>query len=221
MPINIEEVTDFKRAVGAVERRACETLRKLARAVPKDQAIVEIGAFKGRTTGYLALGAEEGNGAVVVSVDPWDLRPLETWPENYADAHVIGEYGLKETFEAYKRHLKAAGIVAKQRGAAQVEIRKGFAVDVAKGWDRPVGLLWHDAEHTADAVEADLRAWAPFVAPGGWVVLHDACNPKFGVVEGAKRVLGKDRAWNWRGRRILRWKKNPRLRGILLVQRVR
>src|SRR5690606_15270126 len=70
--LNVHAITDQKIAVGLVENPCCFRLREYAAKVPADQAIVELGAFKGRTTGWLALGASEGNGAVVHSVDPWD-----------------------------------------------------------------------------------------------------------------------------------------------------
>jgi len=216
--IDAVAVTDPKVAKGAVERAVCRRLRVLAQAVAADHRIVELGAFKGRTTGWLALGAEEGNGAVVTTVDPWELRPLSSWPDGYFDLKVIGEYGQRATYDAFREHMTRCGIDAKGRGAAQVEIRKGYAATVGERWSSPIGLLWHDAEHTAEAVAADLEVWAPHVVPGGWVVLHDAGNPNFGVVEGAAKVLD-NMHWNWRGRRLLRWKKRPDRRGALFVRR--
>lgn len=218
--INAQAVTDPKVAKGAVERAVCRRLRQLAREVPKDRRIVEIGAFKGRTTGWLALGAEEGHGAVVTTVDPWDMRPLNSWPDGYFDLKVIGEYGKIETYDAFREHMRECNIDAKGRGTAQVEVRKGYAVQVGERWNKPIGLLWHDAEHTTEAVAADLDVWAQHVQPGGWIALHDAGNPNFGVVEGAAKVLD-NRSWDWRRRELLRWKKKPYRRGALFVRRVR
>ncbi len=218
--IDAAAVTDFAIAKGAVEKAVCRRLRVLARAVPAEQRIVEVGAFKGRTTGWLALGASEGEGAVVTTVDPWDMRPLNSWPEGYFDTAVIGEYGKRETFDAFKDHMTRCGIDAKGRGAAQVEIRKGYATQVGDRWRKPIGLLWHDAEHTVEAVAADLEVWAQHVVPGGWVALHDAGNAHFGVVEGAAKVLG-NRSWDWKRRELVRWRKHPDRRGALFVRRVK
>lgn len=200
---------------GQVERSVCRRLRALAAAVPADLAIVEIGAYRGRSTGYLVLGAQEGLGAHVTTVDPWTMRPLSSWPEGYFDEAVIGRYSQAETYAAFKAHMDLIGATK-----AMFTAKRGYGVNVGAKWTGPqVGLLWHDAEHTADAVEADLRAWVDHVAPGGWVVLHDAGNPHFGVEEGAARVLDAD-GWDWAGREVTRWHVKPGKRGALWVRRL-
>lgn len=225
--INETAVTDRTIAKGVTEAAVCARLRELARHVPADQAIVELGAYMGRTTGWLALGASEGKGAQVTAVDPWDLRPAESWPEDYWDNKARGSvYGAPETYEGFKAHMVECGIDARttNRGNPQVVVRRGYAANVGATWGRgharPIGLIFHDAEHTAEAIEEDLTAWAPHVVPGGWIVLHDAGNPSFGVVEGARRVLD-NKAWDWAGRELMRWRKKPQQRGALLVQRVK
>lgn len=216
--IDAAAVQDFAIAVGAVERAVCRRLQQLARLVPAEQAIVELGTHKGRTAGFLALGAEKGRGATVTVVDPWELRAFDSWPEGYFRPSVIEDYGKASTYDAFRAHMVRCGIDAKARGRAQVEIRKGFAANVGARWEKPVGLLWHDAEHTAEAVAEDLAVWAPHVVPGGWIVLHDAGNPGFGVEEGASKVLDAP-GWDWAGRELLRWRKRPSERGALFVRR--
>lgn len=207
--INVAEVTDFKRAVGAVERAACQRLRAAAAAVPANRHIVEIGAHLGRTTGFLALGASEGNSAPVTTIDPWETRPLDSWPDDYPDAHVIADYSAPDTHKRFLEHLARARI-------ANVDVRKAFAVDVAADWKHPVGLLWHDGPHSYDEVRADLEAWEPHVSRGGVVMLHDAGNPEFGVYDAAVEVLSGSR---WGKPELHRWRKHPEKRGTLTVRR--
>jgi len=201
---------------GLTERAACRRLRRLAAQVPAGQTIVELGAYKGRTTAWLALGASEGDGATVVSVDPWDLRADDDWPAGYAQvepAYATGVYSQSGTFTAYRDHLRACGALMR------VWTVRGFAAEVGHGWQgQPVGLLWHDAEHTADAVADDLTAWLPHLAPGAVVALHDAGNPLMGVMAGAKRVLNNP-DFDWRHRKLYRWRKDPTRRGMLVVRK--
>jgi hypothetical protein len=82
----------------------------------------------------------------------------------------------------------------------------------------PVGLLFHDAEHSAKAVARDIYLGKGLVAPGGVVVLHDAGNPQMGVVEGAKQVLD-NQAWAWKTRQLFRWGRAPLRRGVLIVRK--
>lgn len=205
-------------AKGLTEKAACRFLFNQARKVPSSQVIVELGAFKGRTTGWLCLGAFEGNGALVIAVDPWTDRSVDDWPEGYTDGQSHkGVYAERQTLDEFDEHMRRCGITADQLKAI-----KGFATKEGEGYTGPpVGLLFHDAEHTADGVEADLRAWVDHVAPGGMVVLHDAGNPGLGVMEGARRVFEGNDDWDWEGRELRRWRKRPHRRGILIVGRVK
>ena len=41
-------------------------------------------------------------------------------------------------------------------------------------------MLWIDGDHRYDAVRRDLECWAPHLAPGAVVALHDAAKPELG-----------------------------------------
>lgn len=209
--IDAEVVTEWRkgrRAAGLVELAVCQRLRSLAAAVPASQAIVELGAYQGRATGWLLLGSSEGHGAHVTSVDPWTLhRPRAAYP-------LAQRYGQPEVYQAFKAHMAKIGA-----GPGVLTVKRGYAASCGERWPgQPVGLLWHDAEHSADAVERDLAAWLPHLAPGAVVVLHDAGRPDGEVVEGARRVLDVE-GWDWAGRELLRWAKRPQNRGALIVRR--
>lgn len=219
--IDAGKVTQWRRgrrAKGLVERAACERLRGLAGQVPSDEAIVELGAYRGRATGWLLLGASEGGGAHVTSVDPWGLRAdaYSPWSPYYTDPAAE---------EAFIAHLSRIGA----HPGVHTRVR-GFAAAAGRTWPGPkVGLLWHDAEHTAGAVEEDLAAWAPHLAKDAVVVLHDAADPRHGVVEGAARVLGRgyERGWAYVGAdgwvyadpQVIRWGRKPERRGLLIACR--
>lgn len=62
--------------------------------------------------------------------------------------------------------------VAKRKGRAQL-IRE-FTVDAARLVPpRSLDFVFIDADHSEDAVRADIRNWAPCVRPGGWITGHD------------------------------------------------
>jgi len=211
--LNVQAITDQKIAVGLVENPCCWALRDLAAEVPADQAIVELGAFKGRTTGWLAMGAQNGPGARVWSVDPWEDG--EELPADYqATARTIPDYRLSETRDAYEKHLDETGV------RPFVTTVQATAKDAAKTYDGPpVALLWHDAIHTREAVAADLRAWLPHMADNAVVVLHDIGNPAYGVEAGAKAALARRKGWDWDGREMNPWPKQPEKRGFMVVRR--
>lgn len=216
MILNVEAITSQKIAVGLVENPACWRLRDLAAEVPADQAVVELGAFKGRTTGWLVMGAQSSNGARVVSVDPWDSQ--DALPEDYlALAPAHREYRLSETRAAYEQHLDETGI------RPFVTSVGATAVEAAKSYDGPpVGLLWSDALHRRSDVREDTKAWLPHMAEQSVIVLHDAGDPRFGVEAGARDALTRTKAarekWDWAGREVQLWPKQPTRRGILIVR---
>jgi hypothetical protein len=214
MSLNLEAIQSQAIAVGLVENPCCWALRDLASQVPADQVIVELGAFKGRSTGWLALGASNGNGAHVYSVDPHEQGSI---PDGYADhAPSVPEYVLSETRAAYLAHIERTGI------GSLVTPVQATAVQAAKDYDGPkVGLLWHDALHEAKNVADDLRAWMPHMAEKAVIVLHDVGDPRLGVEEGASRVLttkARAEVWEWEGREIHLWAKQPTRRGYLIVR---
>lgn len=212
--LNHEAITRQSIAAGLVENPCCWLLRDEAAKVPADQAIVELGAFKGRSTGWLALGADRGNGARLFSVDPWEQGSI---PDGYRDhAASVAEYTLDETRQAYEAHLDRTGI------RPLVTTIQASAVGAAKSYDGPpVALLWHDALHDAKNVSADLRAWMPHMADTAVIVLHDVGDPRLEVEEGARRVLttkARAEVWDWDGREIHLWAKQPTRRGFMIVR---
>lgn len=191
---------------GLTERAACRRLRLLARRVPADQCIVELGAYKGRTTAWLALGASEGLGARVVSVDPWGQVDVPGYDSKWEGGYATGAYS--EARAEFDEHMRATG--------AAVTVLQGTAEAIGRQWfGDQVGLLWHDAQHTAEAVQADLEAWLPHMAEHSTIVCHDACQAAFGVRQGAARALGT----GWGVGVVHRWKKKPDRRGTITFTR--
>lgn len=218
MTLDITAITSQKIAEGLIENPCAEVLRECAAKVPADQAVVELGAYRGRSTGWLALGASEGNGARVVSIDPWDDAP--DLPDTYRDKAVtVALYNATETRLAYEAHLERTGV------RPLVDTVQATAVDAAKQYAGPkVGLLFHDALHRLEDVRDDLKAWLPHMADVAVIVLHDAGDPRLGVETGAKAALTRTKAarekWDWAGREICLWPKQPTRRGFLVVRTV-
>jgi len=124
-------------------------LRRLARDLPLDPPIVEVGSYRGRSTLCLASGLRERGRGRVVSVDP----------------HVYGtEAQLRENLDHF-------GL------SAWVEVIVGPSVEVAAGWTGPVSAVFVDGNHALASVEADVEAWLPHLVPGGFLLLHDAAGP--------------------------------------------
>lgn len=214
MSLNLDAI---RKQPGWLEPEACQLLRQLASEVPADQVVVEIGAYRGKSTGWLALGSSEGNQAPVVSVDTWDTRGIDTWPQDHPG--YVDKYPDPQVRADYDTHLQRAGITE------LVEAICGWSTDVAKAWkkdERPkVGLLFHDGSHYHDDVLADLKAWIPLMASNAVVVLHDATNPTCGVYTAAEEAFKTRRKFDWAGRTITPWLVNGKdtgRRGTLVIR---
>ena len=201
--MDFEAVSNQSIAVGLIENPCCWALRDFAKQVPADQAIVELGVFKGRSTGWLAYGSHTGNGAHVFSVDPWESGVVPVGYEVHAPTVV--EYVKSETREAWEAHVERVG------AQGRVTPIQSTAVEAAAEWSGPkVGLLFHDALHRKEDVEADLRAWLPHLADDAVIVVHDVGDSRLGpeVEAGVRAVFGRRKCW--KSREIVPWVKvNP------------
>jgi predicted O-methyltransferase YrrM len=142
---------------GWLARDEAALLMDLAAAVPLRQAVVELGNYRGRSTVVLALGAREGAGAQVWSVDP---HMEFTGPRG-------GRFGRADQAHLYA-NLARTGV------GAWVSVVGLDSRRVAAAWaGPPVGLLFVDGDHRYEAVRADFEAWRPHLAPGARVAFDD------------------------------------------------
>jgi predicted O-methyltransferase YrrM len=149
---------------GLTPEDVCIRLSELARAVPGDEAIVEIGVYKGRTVCYLAFGARQGEGAHVYGIDPWDLQDQRALTREQRRLR-FGETNTRQVAER----------TVQQQGMRQyVTLFRGFSTEIAASWDRPkIGLLFVDGDHSYDSVRADVEAWLPHLAEGPVIAFDD------------------------------------------------
>lgn len=134
--------------------------------------VVEIGAYRGRSTAALALGSADGARHAVYSVDPH---------AEYVGA-MGGRYGPEDRAAFYRNALAAGS----WRLVRLVGLR---SVAAARAIDGPVGLLWIDGDHSFRGVMSDVRAWTPKLAATGCLVLDDVAGPADGPRLAVERLL--------------------------------
>jgi predicted O-methyltransferase YrrM len=129
--------------------------------------LLEVGTYCGKSAVYLGTAARSG-GAVLFSVD--HHRGSEEnqagWEHHEADL-VDPATGRMDTLPWARRTVAGAGL------EDHVVLVVGGSTTVAAGWSTPLGLLFIDGGHGHDVAWADYRAWAPKVAPGGRLAIHD------------------------------------------------
>jgi predicted O-methyltransferase YrrM len=129
--------------------------------------LLEVGTYCGRSTILLADAARAA-GTVVVTVDHHRGSEEQQPGWEYHDPTVVDpEIGLMDTLPTFRRTLHKAGL------EDHVIAVVGRSPQVSKVWAGQVGLVFIDGGHTDEHATADYEGWAPRVAPGGLLVIHD------------------------------------------------
>ncbi|WP_460861689.1 class I SAM-dependent methyltransferase [Nocardiopsis coralliicola] len=139
--------------------------------------VLEIGTYCGKSTVYLAAaaravraagGSGQGAGAAIVTVDHHRGSEEHQVGWEYHDPALADpETGRLDTVGAFRATMAAAGV------EDEVIAVVGRSTDVARLWGVPLGMAFIDGGHTEEAAQADYEGWAPHVAPGGALAIHD------------------------------------------------
>jgi MMP 1-O-methyltransferase len=152
-----------------------EALGAAAAAYAPAGPIVEIGTYCGKSTIYLAAAAAQA-GRKVITVDHHRGSEENQPGWEYHDPGMVDPaVGLLDTLPTFRSTLAASGL--EQHVIAIV----GRSAEVAKLWREPIGILFIDGGHTEAAATADYEGWAPHIAEGGALAIHDVFpNPADG-----------------------------------------
>lgn len=173
----IHDIDNFWQYTNTIDGWFHESEAKLlylcASSVPTDQAIVEIGAYKGRSTSILAFGTQ---GAPIYSIDP----------HNNEIAFV--QQGVEySSYNEYCDNLDRLGIPE-----TIVKRILGYSYEVSETYDGPpVGLLFIDGYHSPEAVMQDFYSWEKHLAPDAIVYFDDSNHD--GVTPGIQEIFNAGR----------------------------
>lgn len=150
---------DFAKVVGrvqgAISLGQANLLRKVAAGVTEG-VIIEVGSFRGKSTAALSIGSKEGHNAPVYAIDP------------HEEFHgpFGGIFGPPDRREFFQNMLTVGGW-------ENVRLVNLSSEVITPGWDKPVGLLWIDGDHSYEGVRRDFECWLPHLVPGAPVILDD------------------------------------------------
>ena len=146
----------------------CETADAYAPVGP----VLEVGSYCGKSAIYLAAGVraarKHGLRQQVVTVDHHRGSEEHQPGWEYHDAALVDPMtGRLDTLPGLRATLAAAGL------EEHVVVVVGRSADVARIWRTPLGLVFIDGGHTEAAAVTDYEGWAPWVAHGGALAIHD------------------------------------------------
>ncbi|MGH9045529.1 MAG: class I SAM-dependent methyltransferase [Acidimicrobiales bacterium] len=137
--------------------------------------LLEIGAWCGKSTIYLGAAAE-ACGAVLFSVDHHrGSEENQVGWEHHDPTLVEPEDGRIDTLPHWRRTIAKARLESSVIGVV------GDSPTTARLWRTPLDFCFIDGGHGERPAWADYRGWAPHVAPGGLLAIHDVFeNPDDG-----------------------------------------
>ena len=126
---------------------------KIAKSLKDNSVIVEIGAFKGKSTCFIAEGITSKN---------CEFYTIDTWyndggmQENRQD--VFPDF-LKNT-APYKDKIRPL---------------REFSYKARKTWpeQKKIDFLWIDGDHSYEGVKKDIQNWIPLVKKNSTICFHD------------------------------------------------
>ncbi|MGW0605489.1 class I SAM-dependent methyltransferase [Streptomyces sp. NPDC002640] len=129
--------------------------------------LLEVGTYCGRSTILLADAARRA-GVTALTVDHHRGSEEQQPGWEYHDPRTVDpELGVMDTLPTFRRTLHRAGL------EDHVVALVGRSPQVAAVWGSPLGLVFVDGGHTDEHANADYEGWAPHIAEGGLLVIHD------------------------------------------------
>ena len=160
----VKELEDVYNLPGMLTPAEVDCLYSLGQFNQRDGVIVEIGSWKGKSTVALGRGAAKVHHEKIHAIDPHEILPEEKY--------------FEDTEAEFLANIKQAGV------DSQVVPLIMTSEEAARGWNKPIRLLWIDGDHRYESTKLDFILWEPFLVEGGILAMHDTIRK-----HGPKKVL--------------------------------
>lgn len=142
-------------------------LHDLARAHAHLGPILEIGSYCGKSALYLGAGARSADG-ILLCVDHHRGNEEQQPGWEYHDPDLMDStLGAMDSLPHLRQSLYRADL------EDDSVVIVGRSEHVAQIVTTSLGMVFIDGGHTIEAVTSDYELWAPRVAPGGILAIHD------------------------------------------------
>ncbi|MCW2857366.1 MAG: class SAM-dependent methyltransferase [Marmoricola sp.] len=165
--MNAELLAHAVAAKGFMPADEGDFLHETALAHLGDGPALEIGTYCGKSAIYLGAAADAVDSTVFTLDHHRGSEENQAGWEHHDPTVVDPEIGLMDTLPTFRRTVQRAGL--EHRVVAVV----GDSPTVARYWRMPVALLFIDGGHSEEPAQADYSGFAPWVQPGGVLVIHD------------------------------------------------
>ncbi len=152
----------FDQTEGMINLEEAALLYGLAKAC-QSECIIEVGSYRGRSAVALGRGSLDGNKTPVYAIEPH---------EEFTGL-MGGKFGPPDRAAFYAAMLATSCYHAVRLVNLSSEV-------VAPGWDKKIGLLFIDGDHSYTGVKRDFDCWSPHLAPNALIAFDDSTNPAMG-----------------------------------------
>ncbi len=128
---------------------------------------LEVGTYCGKSAIYLGAAARAVDGTVFTVDHHRGSEENQPGWEHHDPTLVDPSTGLMDTLPVFRRTIHDAGL------EDVVVAVVGGSTTVSRHWHTPLSLLFIDGGHGDEPAHADYAGWAPWVMPGGLLVIHD------------------------------------------------
>lgn len=137
-----------------------------------DGKIVELGAWKGKSSAFLVVEAYNKSPKIEVHiVDTWGGNPFDGSEDQSTDAYSKFTSNMSLLARPYQAHRmttnEAAGLFK----------------------DESLDAVFIDADHSYEAVKMDIENWMPKVRKGGMLAGHDYNSAWPGVIRAVNEIF--------------------------------
>lgn len=160
--------------------------REVAHTFPRGSRIVEIGAWLGKSTSFMAIEMLNAKNAL-------DFYVVDHWLGSSEHQYLKQ---LSTVYEDFTKNMEPVKELLKVIKKPSIEAAKDFE-------DNSLDFVFIDAEHTYEALLSDITAWLPKLKPGGILAGDDWDNDNWIDVSKAvnkllKNVELRGRVWVYR-----------------------
>jgi len=128
------------------------------------KVFVEIGSYLGASSCYIARAIQSDPSKKLYCVDTWENDAMTE--------------GAKDTFDEFCINTSSY--------SDSIVALRGKSIEVARTFGLGIDYLFLDADHSYEAVKADILAWLPKLNQNATVICHDT-----GWAEGVKKALNE------------------------------
>ena len=157
-----------------------DPLLEVAKLLPPNPVIVEIGTYLGGTTVRLAEARPD---AIITTIDCCNHG--DNWHEPYGEyvqRYIVGEV-LKD--KVSKQHL--LNNISRFNNITFIE---GYSPACASDWNTEIDLYFEDGDHSNPNLAINLEYWGKFVKVGGYLAAHDYGESCPAVITEIDKMVG-------------------------------